>query len=506
MTSKSLRCAIGFLFGLLPGIGFGQAAPATTEWISLDGKPVASGNPIDPDGRIRNCQTPAIRLLRTTAAAPRGTILLFPGGGYGILAAIHEGTKTAEFLNQCGFDVAILEYRINSGPGTRDLALGDAIQAWRLIQAGPQAFGLHGGRFGMMGYSAGGHLAARTTQALAGNPKDIQPDDLILIYPAYLDEHPKGNVWPDVLPPLSPKGRLFLLIANNDRQEWVRSATIYAKAWKGYDGDTTLRLLPDGGHGFGMKEDLPGSAKEWPGMLKAFLEAKPEAGPQENPAAVPVPQHGMEGRHNAKVAEAKKEKFDLVMVGDSITHNFEKPEYQPVWQQYFAPRHALNLGYSGGRTENTLWNLRNGELDGQSPKVVTLMIGTNNIDEKNYPTRHTAGQLAGGIRAILGEIRQKCPDAKILLLRPFPGSYDGTAPTSHRMILERAGDLAKEFADGEHVFYLDVNAVFLNPDGSINKALMPDCLHPSPEGAKRWAEAMEPLLSKLMGDASRADK
>jgi len=87
------------------------------------------------------------------------------------------------------------------------------------------------------------------------------------------------------------------------------------------------------------------------------------------------------------------------------------------------------------------------------------------------------------------------------LLRLLPGTAFGqTAPTSHRMILERAGDLVKALADNERIFYLDVNAVFLNPDGSINQNLMPDCLHPSPEGARRWAEAMEPLLSKLMGD------
>lgn len=463
-------------------------------------------NATPPNDRGHSHQAPAIRLLRTTAAAPLGTILLFPDGGAGTPTALHDGTTTAEFLNQCGFDVAILKYRINAGTGTLEMTLDDAIQAWRMMQTEPQAFGLHGGRFGIMGCSAGGRLAARITQALAGNPKDIQPDDLILIHPSHLDAHPEDSVWPDVLPPLSPKGRLFLLIAADDRPEWVSGASIYAKAWKGYDGQAAFHLLPDGGHGFDIKGDLPGAAKQWPGMLKAFLDANPEAAPQENTAAIPVPQQGMEGRHSAKVEEAKKATFDLILVGDSIIHNFENPEYMPVWQQYFAPRRALNLGYSGCRTENTIWNLRNGELAGQSPKVVTLMIGTNNVDEKNYPIRHTAGQLAGGIQAIIGEIRQKCPGAKILLLRPFPGSYDGTAPTSHRMILERAGDLAKALADNERVFYLDVNAVFLNPDGSINQALMPDCLHPNPEGARRWAEAMEPLLSKLMGDSSRSGR
>ena len=94
-------------------------------------------------------------------------------------------------------------------------------------------------------------------------------------------------------------------------------------------------------------------------------------------------------------------------MGNSLINNFEKPEYQPVWNQFYAPRNALNLGYSGYRTENILWNIAHGELDGQSPKVIVLEIGTNNVDEKNYPARHTANQLAGGIEAIIDVLRSK---------------------------------------------------------------------------------------------------
>jgi lysophospholipase L1-like esterase len=163
----------------------------------------------------------------------------------------------------------------------------------------------------------------------------------------------------------------------------------------------------------------------------------------------------------------------------------------------------LNLGYSGYRTENIIWNIQNGELSGQSPKVIILEIGTNNVDEKNYPTRHTAGQLAGGIEAIVKLLREKVPETKIIVLRCFPGCYGGPNPTSHRAILERASDIVSGVADGKNIFYCDVNHVFLNPDGSINQEMMPDWLHPSAAGAKAWAQAMEPLLSKLMNDRSR---
>ena len=222
-----------------------------------------------------------------------------------------------------------------------------------------------------------------------------------------------------------------------------------------------------------------------------------------NPAEIPTPQGGWAtDRHQTKLNLEKSHQYDLLMLGDSITHNFEKPEYAPIWDKYFGSRNALDLGYSGARTENILWNIANGELDGQSPKVVTLMIGTNNADETNYPTHHTGEQIAGGIRAIVRAVEKKLPHTKILLLRCFP--Y-GAEPdhNSRGIVLNRASEIAKKLANNRRVFWCDVNQVFLNPDGTMNRQLMPDLLHPSPEGARKWAEAMEPLLSKLMGDKSR---
>lgn len=106
-------------------------------------------------------------------------------------------------------------------------------------------------------------------------------------------------------------------------------------------------------------------------------------------AAISVPQGGMEKRHAEKVAAIEGHPFDLLLIGDSITHNFDNAAYKAVWEQFFAPRNAIGLGYSGGRTENILWNLATGELEGQSPKVAVLLIGTNNSDDANYKVVHT---------------------------------------------------------------------------------------------------------------------
>jgi len=222
----------------------------------------------------------------------------------------------------------------------------------------------------------------------------------------------------------------------------------------------------------------------------------------DNPAVNPIQQRGFEARHADKVATVSKKKFDLIMIGDSITHNFEKDAYQPIWRQFCKPRHALNLGYSGARTENIIWNLENGELTGQNPKVITLLIGTNNADETNYPTHHTAEQIAGGVTKIVEIIRKDSPKTKILLLACFPF---GEHPTenSRGIVLRHASDIYKSLDDKKHVFFLDVGHVFLKPDGTINKLLMADYLHPTVTGALLWAKAMEPLLSKLMGDEPR---
>jgi lysophospholipase L1-like esterase/acetyl esterase/lipase len=466
-------------------------------FLSLDGQVSLKGNPVDANGTIHQFNSPVLHLERTKSKSPKGAVLLLPGGGYELLKLKNEGEEVASFLNAEGFDVGILEYHIGTGSGIRSLALSDALKAFRLLKTGQSNIGFHGDRLVIMGLSSGGHLAARTVQRLG---EKEQPNDVILISPTNLNEPLTGTVYPAVMPPVQPTARLFSSFSANENKEWMKSCQEYTKTWKGYDGLASFHLLPDS-VSVADKDANPVDPK-LAGLLKTFLEEKPAvAASGLNPATVPVQGYATK-RHAEKLALVAKEKFDLIMIGNSITNNFEKPEYQPVWNQFFAPRKALNLGYSGYRTENIIWNIQNGQIDGQSPKVIVLEIGTNNIDEKNYPTRHTSGQLAGGIEVIMRLLRERCPDSKIIVLRCFPGYYGGPNPTSHRAILERASDIVSSRVDRKHVFYCDVNHVFLNLDGSIKHDMMPDWLHPSPAGAKAWAQAMEPLLSELMGDKS----
>jgi len=240
----------------------------------------------------------------------------------------------------------------------------------------------------------------------------------------------------------------------------------------------------------------------------------------QKPGDADYPQPSPSARHNQKVAAAKAGNYDLVLIGDSITQTVGEldGEWAPlkaVWGKHFAPRHALNLGYSGYRTENILWNLQNGELDfTNSPKVAILLIGTNNTDDQHYKTVHTAEQVFAGTKAIVDLIRQRHPTTKILVLRIFPCGGPGAQTSYHRKYnrsakcveaYRRAGEMTVQLADGQHVFWLDIGHVFLRLDGTINTDLMPDLIHPNAAGAEAWAQAVEPTLAQLMGDKPIVD-
>jgi lysophospholipase L1-like esterase len=413
-----------------------------------------------------------LHTTKTHSPASRGVFLLIAGNN------VSDMTTMTRMLDTLGYDVAAL------APYPERYDALKAIQnTLQLLKAKNKPESPRRLAVSIMALGSGAQLAAMAVQRLG---KEEQPDNLLLISPSGLDETLPGTVLPAVMPPLHPTARLLTIITDTANKVQTKASGEYTKTWIGYDGIAKL-----------------GSPANLPAAIEAFLQSPLAiSDTSSNPAAIPVAGYSPK-RHEEKLALVAREKFDLIMLGNSITNNFEKPAYQPVWQQFFAPRNALNLGFSGYRTENILWNILNGELEGQSPKVLVLEIGTNNVDEKNYLTRHTAGQLAGGMEAIVKVLRQKLPATKIILLRCFPGCYGGPNPTSHRAILQRASDLVSGLADNKNIFYCDINHVFLNLDGSINHDMMPDWLHPSPAGAKAWAGAMEPLLSQLMGDSSR---
>jgi len=197
-------------------------------------------------------------------------------------------------------------------------------------------------------------------------------------------------------------------------------------------------------------------------------------------------------RHEAVNERLKKGNVDLLFIGDSIIHGWENTGKE-IWDAYYAPRKAVNMGFGGDRTEHVLWRLDHSNFEGISPKLAVLMIGTNNSNGDD----NTAEEIADGIIAICHRLRIKLPRTKILMLAIFPRNPESSA---QRQKNARASILASRIADGRMIYYLDINSSFLTDDELLTKDIMPDYLHPNKAGYKIWAEAMEPKIAQLMGE------
>ena len=213
----------------------------------------------------------------------------------------------------------------------------------------------------------------------------------------------------------------------------------------------------------------------------------------KNAAIKPVPMDAekwwME-RHEMMNERVAQGNVDLLFIGDSITHNWENAG-KKVWDEYYGNRNAVNLGMAGERTQYVLWRLHNGNIKNISPKLVVLMIGTNNTAARNTPEETTAG-----ITKIVQKLRTDLPDTKILLLGIFPR---GWAPSDHcRTVNTKINTMIQKLADGENVIYADIGQKFLTPKGTITKEMMADALHPGHKGYKIWAEAIEPFVVKYV--------
>lgn len=233
----------------------------------------------------------------------------------------------------------------------------------------------------------------------------------------------------------------------------------------------------------------------WLGLTSMLLAESPG-----HSAVIPAPRGGnnwWEERANLlnqRVAETPD--TQLLFIGDSITQGWEGAG-KAVWEERYASHQAVNLGIGGDRTQHVLYRLQNGNLEGIAPKAAVVMIGTNNSNGYD----NTARQIAEGIRAIVGTLRERVPNTKILLLGIFPRGENINEQRGKLLQINQI--LAKEH-DGEQVHYLDIGHHFINENGWIPGDIMPDYLHLSPKGYEIWADAIAPHLRELMGSEESA--
>lgn len=209
-------------------------------------------------------------------------------------------------------------------------------------------------------------------------------------------------------------------------------------------------------------------------------------------------------RHEAVLERVRQGHVDLILLGDSITQDWERPEFRVAWERFYGGRNAVNMGFTGDTTASLLWRIENGEVDGIAPKVAVILIGANNFGRVHWSAEDTLA----GIEAIVAAVRRRLPQTKILLLSVLPSERSAWISASTETVNRL---LAGRFGRGQDgVTYLDVTGVFMR-DGRLDRDLFLDPkltppeapLHPSAEGQARLAAAMEPTLARLLGDAPR---
>ena len=231
-------------------------------------------------------------------------------------------------------------------------------------------------------------------------------------------------------------------------------------------------------------------------------------------AAVPLSRLDLpwwRARFEAKQAELRAARtVDLLWLGDSITQDFElsgpQPwrDFRPVWQHFYAGRHAINLGFKGDATSHLLWRIEHGELDGLHPKAAIILIGANNFGKLHW----AAAPTLAGIDAIIAELHRRLPAMQILLLGVLPSIRspwvdENTAALNHALA-------ARYAAPGGGVTFRDLSALFVaqghvDPGAFLDPRLSPPDppLHPTAQTQARMAAAIEPVLSQMLDDRPR---
>jgi acetyl esterase/lipase len=230
--------------------------------------------------RLGNVSVPTLTLYRAPKVTATGAaVLVFPGGGYSILALDLEGTEVCEWLNSIGVTAVLVKYRVPARPGRPQGAapLQDAQRAMSMVRARAAEWEIDPGRIGVLGFSAGGHLAAvastnfehRSYHAVdAADTVNLRPDFALLIYPAYLTVQAEGDkIAPELtITPQTPPA--FLVQAEDDGVR-VENSLFYYEALRKAKVPAEMHIYPTGGHGYGLRPSRnlvttwPKRAEEW---------------------------------------------------------------------------------------------------------------------------------------------------------------------------------------------------------------------------------------------------
>ena len=261
----------------VPGVKSEANAPAEVD-TTTSKEPLVAGKPLI---RLGNVSTPTITLYKpakANGAVP--AVVVFPGGGYHILAIDLEGTEVCDWLNETGLACVLLKYRVpDSGPYPKSpAALQDAQRAMGLVRQHADEWGIDAKRLGVLGFSAGGHLAAALSTHFdkrlydtvdAADNLSCRPDFAVVIYPGYLaleDQNMATN--PEIKP--AAETPPTIIVQAEDDPVHVENATNYFLQLKAARVPAELHIYAEGGHGYGLRRtSQPVTA--WPLLVEKWL-------------------------------------------------------------------------------------------------------------------------------------------------------------------------------------------------------------------------------------------
>ena len=260
--------------GAAPGV---PANPPPEADLTTPKDPLIAGRPLV---HLGNVSVPTLTLYKPTTAANGAAVVVFPGGGYNILAIDLEGTEVCDWLNKAGVTCVLLKYRVpNTGPYPKSpAALQDAQRALGLVRQHAAEWGIDPKRIGVLGFSAGAHLAAalsthydkRLYEPL--DPADqlsCRPDFAVVIYPGYLALADKAFAPNPEINPTADTPPTFIVQAEDDPVH-VENALVYYQQLKNAKVPAELHIYAQGGHGYGLRRtNLP--VTTWPDAAETWL-------------------------------------------------------------------------------------------------------------------------------------------------------------------------------------------------------------------------------------------
>lgn len=426
--------------------------------------------------------------LPKAAASCGKAVVCCPGGGYSHLAMDHEGHQWAEFFNRQGIALAVLKYRMPNGD--RNIPLSDAYNAIRTLRDSAQVWHINPSAVGIMGSSAGGHLAsAVSTHA----PMEVRPDFSILFYPVIsMDEKitHKGSCVGFLGDGRSDKNLVkewssdkavrrhatppaIILTANDDRVvPPVTNGVAYYSAMRNAGNDCSLYVYPSGGHGFGFRENYR-YHDQMLLDLTMWLSTL-----------------------NVAYPSAKK----IACVGNSITdgHGIEMSEflgYPALLGKQMGNGYTVkNFGVSA----RTLMNrgdipyqkeLAWADCLGWKPDVVVIKLGTNDTKPQNRVFIDT--DFAKDLQSMIDQLKAVSPKCDIYLCSPIQAVKD-TWGISDSVIVNQEMPIIQSIAKKNKCHFIDLHSLFK----ADKESMLSDGIHPSMKGCAQLAEIVAAELKK----------